>query len=44
MLTIGEFSNDQLEKMLLINRLKAYRFSLEEIKAVFESEELMDER
>ncbi len=43
MLTIGEFSNDQLEKMLLINRLKAYRFSLEEIKAVFESEELMDE-
>ena len=43
MLTIGEFSNDQLEKMLLINRLKAYRFSLEEINAVFESEELMDE-
>ena len=28
--------------MLLINRLKAYDFSLEEIKSIFESEELMD--
>lgn len=37
------YSINQLEKMLLINRLKAYCFSLEEIKSVFESEELMDE-
>lgn len=29
--------------MLLINRLKDYCFSLEEIKSIFESEELMDE-
>lgn len=29
--------------MLLINRLKAYCFSLEEIKSIFEAEELMDE-
>ena len=34
---------NQLEKMLLINRLKAYCFSLEEIKSIFESEEVMDE-
>lgn len=37
------YSINQLEKMLLINRLKDYCFSLEEIKSVFESEELMDE-
>lgn len=37
------YSIDQLEKMLLINRLKAYRFSLEEIKTILESEELLDE-
>lgn len=37
------YSVNQLEKMLLINRLKAYCFSLEEIKSIFESEELMDE-
>ena len=37
------YSIDQLEKMLLINRLKAYCFSLEEIKSIFESEELIDE-
>ena len=43
MLTIGEFSNDQLEKMLLINRLKGYCFSLEEIKSILDSEEQMDE-
>lgn len=37
------YSIDQLEKMLLINRLKAYHFSLEEIKSIFEAEERMDE-
>ncbi|MFG6383195.1 MAG: MerR family transcriptional regulator [Lachnospiraceae bacterium] len=37
------YSIDQLEKMLLINRLKNYCFSLEEIKSIFESEELIDE-
>ena len=37
------YSINQLEKMLLINRLKAYSFSLEEIKLIFESEERMDE-
>lgn len=34
---------NQLEKMLLINRLKDYCFSLEEIKSIFEAEELVDE-
>lgn len=37
------YSINQLKKMLLINRLKDYCFSLEEIKSIFESEELMDE-
>lgn len=37
------YSIDQLEKMLLINRLKEYHFSLEEIKTILESEELLDE-
>lgn len=37
------YSINQLEKMLLINRLKSYCFSLEEIKSIIESEELMDE-
>ena len=37
------YSINQLEKMLLINRLKAYCFSLEEIKLILESEERMDE-
>lgn len=37
------YSINQLEKMLLINRLKSYCFSLEEIKSIFESEELIDE-
>lgn len=32
------YSIDQLETMLLINRLKAYEFSLEEIKEVLKSE------
>lgn len=34
------YSIEQLETMLFINRLKAYNFSLEEIKAVLEAEEL----
>ncbi|MGE5632000.1 MAG: MerR family transcriptional regulator [Caulobacteraceae bacterium] len=33
------YSIGQLKKMLLINRLKSYHFSLEEIKAVLELEE-----
>ena len=37
------YSINQLKKMLLINRLKDYCFSLEEIKSIFESEELIDE-
>lgn len=37
------YSIEQLEKMLLINRLKDYCFSLEEIKLILESEERMDE-
>lgn len=38
------YSINQLETMLFINRLKAYHFSLEEIKAILESEESMDEK
>ena len=38
------YSINQLEKMLFINRLKAYHFSLEEIKAILESEEAMDDK
>lgn len=37
------YSINQLEKMLLINRLKAYSFSLEEIRSIFESEGMRDE-
>ena len=37
------YSIHQLEKMLLINRLKTYCFSLEEIKSIIGSEERMDE-
>ena len=37
------YSIHQLEKMLLINRLKTYCFSLEEIKSILGSEERMDE-
>ena len=37
------YSINQLEKMLLINRLKVYSFSLEEIKSIFESEGMRDE-
>lgn len=37
------YSINQLEKMLLINRLKSYCFSLEEIRSILESEGQMDE-
>ena len=37
------YSIDQLERMLLINRLKDYCFSLEEIKSILDSEEQIDE-
>ena len=36
------YSIDQLERMLLINRLKDYCFSLEEIKLILDSEEQID--
>lgn len=38
------YSIKQLETMLLINRLKSYNFSLEEIKTILESEEPQDEQ
>lgn len=38
------YSIEQLEKMLFINRLKSYNFSLEEIKTILEAEELQDEK
>lgn len=38
------YSIEQLEIMLFINRLKAYKFSLEEIKAILESKDLQDEK
>lgn len=37
------YSIEQLEKMLFINRLKAYSFSLDEIKAILHSEEIQDD-
>lgn len=37
------YSINQLETMLLINRLKSYHFSLEEIKKIIELEETQDE-
>lgn len=37
------YSIEQLEKMLFINRLKAYSFSLDEIKAILQSEETQDD-
>ena len=37
------YSIEQLEKMLFINRLKSYNFSLEEIKTILETEESQDE-
>ena len=38
------YSIEQLKTMLFINRLKAYNFSLEEIKTILESEESQDEK
>ncbi len=38
------YSVEQLETMLFINRLKAYQFSLEEIKTIMASEEMMEEK
>ncbi len=38
------YSVEQLETMLFINRLKSYNFSLEEIKTILKSEELLDEK
>lgn len=37
------YAIEQLEKMLFINRLKAYSFSLDEIKAILKSEEIQDD-
>lgn len=37
------YALEQLEKMLFINRLKAYSFSLDEIKVILYSEETQDE-
>ena len=37
------YAIEQLEKMLFINRLKAYSFSLDEIKAILQSEEMQDD-
>ncbi len=38
------YSINQLETMIFINRLKSYKFSLEEIKEILESEEPQDEK
>lgn len=38
------YSINQLERMLFINRLKTYHFSLDEIKGILESEELQNEK
>ncbi|MEE0421154.1 MAG: MerR family transcriptional regulator [Lachnospiraceae bacterium] len=38
------YSIEQLETMLMINRLKSYHFSLEEIKAILCSEEIREEK
>ncbi len=37
------YAIEQLEKMLFINRLKAYSFSLEEIKAILRRREIQDD-
>lgn len=37
------YAIEQLETMLFVNRLKAYSFSLEEIKAILQSKEVQDE-
>ena len=38
------YSIEQLETMLFIKRLKSYNFSLEQIKAILQSEQLKDEK
>lgn len=38
------YTIEQLDTMLLINRLKSYQFSLEEIKEIMDSRELIDEK
>ena len=37
------YAIDQLEKMLFINRLKAYSFSLDKIKTILQSKEIQDD-
>ena len=37
------YAIEQLEKMLFINRLKAYSFSLDEIKTILQAEEIQDD-
>lgn len=37
------YAMEQLERMLFINRLKAYSFSLDEIKAILQSEGIQDD-
>lgn len=37
------YAIEQLEKMLFINRLKAYSFSLDEIRTILQSEEIQDD-
>lgn len=37
------YAIEQLEKMLFINRLKSYSFSLDEIKAIMQSEEIQND-
>lgn len=37
------YAIEQLEKMLFINRLKAYFFSLDDIKTILQSEEIQDD-
>ena len=37
------YTIEQLEKMLFINRLKAYSFSLDEIKTILQLEEIQDD-
>lgn len=38
------YAIEQLEKMLFINRLKAYSFSLDEIKAIMQSDEMREDK
>ena len=37
------YAIEQLERMLFINRLKEYSFSLDEIKTILQSEEVQDD-